>query len=101
MRNFDQLTQDEQMRAVKKMRIEILEMTLSGSTPEFWKPFEYEVEGAFADAESNETPWFAGEYLLERMEANRDMKLAMLHEAGRTAKRAFYPNDDEVIIRPS
>lgn len=99
MRNFDHLSQDEQMQAVDQMRKDILEMALGGSLPACWEPFQYEVEGAHADANANDTPWFAGQYLMERLDANRDMELAMLHQAGKVAKMAWYPDDDEFIIR--
>ena len=101
MRTFDQLTQDEQMHAVEKLRDKIIEDTVSEHIPECFQAFTKEIQTIFDDfnANYNQVPWyFVKDYLIERIEDNRPMKLAMLHYAGKLAKQAFYPEANDVIV---
>lgn len=83
MRAFDQLTLDEQMKAVENAVDEIILFVLDGKTPICFKQFQYEIDRFHKD-EGDEAK------LREMIYDNHFMKVAMLHQAGKTAMSKMY-----------
>lgn len=69
MRTFDQLTADEQTRAVKRETDDLLTAILEGAI-RFndqlnGDDLQARIDKAIAKADAMRTPWFAGEYVMD------------------------------------
>jgi hypothetical protein len=96
MRTFEQLTQDEQMQAVEMLVDEIVRMAAGGETPVCFEDFSEQLEEVMDEISFDDS---AEDAVRNKIESDYSMKLAMLRHAGKIAKQAFYPEDDEFIIR--
>ena len=95
MRNFDQLSVDEQAIAYREATKQVLKYILMGIT------FDDEMNGddlqsridkAVEEAEAMETPWFAGEYIM-------DVAREEIEAMGRAdAERAIYLDSGEFVV---
>jgi hypothetical protein len=100
MKNFEQLTQEEQMFAVEEMVDTIVLSTLDGMIPDCFLKFQDEVDDVFVEEQSDNEDEME-DAIRETIEANKEMKLAMLHQAGAMAKRAIYLEDGDITVRLS
>jgi hypothetical protein len=96
MRTFEQLTQDEQMQAVETLVDDIVRMAASGGTPICFQNFSEQLEEVMDEISFDDS---AEDAVRNKIESDYPMKLAMLRHAGTIAKRAFYPEAYEMIIR--
>lgn len=97
MRTYDELTSEEQSAATDKATDELLQAIVEGAVrfndEANGDDLQARIDKAFAEAEAMQTPWFAGEYV---MDAAGD-ELRSMAQAG--AEDALYPDKDERIIR--
>ncbi len=87
MRNFDQLSQDEQMKAVDDITELLITSTVNGYTPECFRSYQTLVDSII----SISPPDLARDRLLQALDVKREMRVAMLHQAGQIAKASYYP----------
>lgn len=94
MKTFDQLTQDHQMLAVEQVIDDMVSTTLNGILPACFLPFISEIDQTLSAA------FLSKEAMLRQLiEQRKDIKIAMLHQAGRTAKRTVYLEDGDLTVR--
>lgn len=96
MRKFDQLSADEQSRAEGCALDELLQAVIQGSIRFNDKlnrsGLQARINAAIGAAESNQTPWFAHEFIMETCSDDlRSMAQA-------DAEDALYPDPTERII---
>lgn len=97
MRSYDDLTAEEQAKAEEKATETLLEAIVSGairfSDEKNGDDLQARIDSAGQKAEDMQTPWFAGEYVMET--AGDDIR----GMARCDAEDALYPDPDESIIR--
>lgn len=95
MKTYDELTPEQQERAVEKAAGHLLEDILSGAVrfegSAEWDNLQARIDAAGAEAERMQTPWFAHEYI---MDTCRDEIMDM---ARGDAELAVYPEGEQVI----
>jgi hypothetical protein len=99
MKKFEELSQDQQLRAVKNMADSIIYTVLEGLVPPCFQDFTYEIDAAFNENMELDSIWSVEPYLRSKIESIPAMKLAMLHEAGKMAKKVFYLEEGDVAVR--
>lgn len=77
---------------------EIVAAVASGIVPACLQNFTDDIEVAFQVVEQVH-PWDVADRFQRRMEMNQDIKVSMLHEAGRMAKKVYYLEEGETAIR--
>ena len=87
MRNFEQLSQDEQMQAVDDIIELLIISTVNGYTPECFRSYQSLIDSII----SISPPDLAKDRLLQALDLKREMRVAMLHQAGQIAKVSYYP----------
>lgn len=96
MRTFDQLNGDEQEAAIDKVTEELVQAVCEGlrfNDDLNGNDLQARIDAAIAEAETMQTPWFAGEYVIDAAEEDlRSMARA-------DAEHALYPAQDERVIR--
>ena len=101
MKRFDDLSQDWQMKVVDEMADSIIFSTLDGITLPCFENFAVEINqflnqaGAYPAYCTND----AKLQLRHKIENIPAIKLAMLHEAGRMARKAFYIENGDLVMR--
>lgn len=94
MRTFDQLTQDERMRAVEHFVNVLIEFTACGQTSACFDEYQYVLDQLFVGTDDHK------EILIDYLEGDRNMKVALLHQAGKTAKQAWYQDYGDLLVQP-
>ena len=96
METFDQLTDAEKQAAVDVCTNRLLEQVVSGAI-RFNDELNHDdlqarIDAALAKADTMQTPWFAGEYIMER--AGDDLR----ELAECDAESALYAEPDEYVL---
>lgn len=99
MKRFEELSQDQQMHAVEDMADQIIYTTMEGIIPPCFHDFAREINTVFDQTEDTISIWAVEPYLRDKIESIHAMKLAMLHEAGKMAKRAIYLEEGDITLR--
>ena len=97
MKRWNDLTEDEQRKAVGKTTAQLLDAVVEGSI-RFKDDLNHDslqadIDTAIKEANENRTPWFAGEYVMEAVGPT------LSGMAQCDALAAYYPESGESVIR--
>jgi hypothetical protein len=99
MRNFTQLSEQEQENAVLHCIRDILGCLVEEDmVPDCLDEYEEIIFAAMREAERLQTPWFFLDILQVEIDKNPEMKSVILTEAKSMAAISWYPGPDEMIV---
>jgi hypothetical protein len=99
MRKYQELSSEDQAKAVEKMAELLIEtIVVDDIVPECLEEFSEQIDSAIAKSERLETPWFLCEILWELIRNNASMSATVEEEAHRLAENAFYAEPNDVLI---
>ena len=95
MRRYNELSEEEQAKAIEVCTNELLEVILGGGRfvdEQNGDDLQQRVDKAIAQADKMQTPWFAGEYIMESCGSEiRSM-------ASTSVEDAFFPDYGDLVI---
>jgi hypothetical protein len=93
MRTYSQLSKSEQLQAIQIILVDIVNLFFTGVKPPIF--LAQQINTIFQKAEENNTPWFAGEMMLNDKELRKQLEILAEEEA----KNALYPYPREHVPR--
>lgn len=100
MKTFRDLTPAQQTKAVEQLFNQIITDSLEvGFLPEELDEYHDFLRDSINEGEAKNTPWFIPEIFVGKVEANQDLKNSIMKMATSLAKKAFYPDPQDLIVR--
>jgi hypothetical protein len=99
MKKFNELSVDDQKKAIDLAFDQIVFSIVEDDiVPSFLEDYSDVIDEAFQQAEKVQTPWFASEYLFEKIKENPAMDNAIASFAHDIAQKAFYKEGGDYIF---
>lgn len=82
------------MRAVEHYVDVLIEFTACGQTSACFEGYQYVLDKLFTGTDDHKA------ILTAYLETDQDMKVALLHQAGKTAKQSWYQDYGDLVVQP-